>query len=197
MYSPFVPMKNIIIISGPAGSGKDVIIEELKHILPVERIITTTTRTKRPGEEEGNPYSFLSREAFETGIREDLFIEHSINENNERYGVTRQELERVAALKEKIGLLRVDWKGVVTVKKLFPEIPALLITAPLPILEARLRKRDSGKDEQYFEERMNYTREWFTHLDIYDYVIENEEGKLKDTVEKVRRIIEENTNLDS
>ncbi|MFZ3032336.1 MAG: hypothetical protein WA082_04870, partial [Candidatus Moraniibacteriota bacterium] len=170
-------MKNVFIISGAAGSGKDSVIDGLQSILPLERIITSTTREKRPLESEGNPYYFLSREDFEQKIQDGEFIEHSVNENGGQYGVTKSELERITN-KNSIAVWRVDWKGVVNIKKLYPEILAIYISAPLDVLEARLRSRDTGKDESYFQERMDYTREWLNHLDIYDYQVENEEGKL-------------------
>ncbi|MFZ3032060.1 MAG: hypothetical protein WA082_03420, partial [Candidatus Moraniibacteriota bacterium] len=60
----------------------------------------------------------------------------------------------------------------------------------------RLRSRDTGKDESYFQERMDYTREWLNHLDIYDYQVENEEGKLAQTIEQVAKIIKQHSSLD-
>lgn len=183
-------MKNIFIISGPAGSGKDSVIERLEKVLPVERIITTTSRTPRPGESEGQPYYFLSREAFEEEIAAGKFLEYSINENGGYYGVSKKEFERIQE-KGAIALWRVDWKGVINIKKLFPTIPAILISAPIEILEQRLRLRDADKDETYFQERMDYTREWLQHLNIYDYQVENKEGKLDETVAEVKAIIEE------
>ena len=181
-------MQNVFIISGAAGSGKDSVIDGLQQILPIERIITTTTREKRPSEKEGNPYYFISQNEFEQGIAAGNFVEYSTNENGGQYGVTKSELARIAAMR-KIAIWRVDWKGVVSIKKLYPEIQAIYISAPLDILEARLRSRDTEKDEQYFKERMDYTREWLKHLDIYDYQVENEEDKLEQTIEKVCQII--------
>ncbi len=183
-------MKNIFIISGAAGSGKDSIIEKLAEELPLQRIVTTTTRPMRPFEKEGDPYYFVSREAFEHFVANGEFIEHSINENGGLYGVTKTELSRVTKLSG-VAIVRVDWKGVVSIKKMFPEIPAIYIAAPIEVLEKRLRARDIGKDERYFEERMAYTREWLNHLDIYDYQVENEEGKLDEAVAKVKAIIEQ------
>ncbi|MFZ1626713.1 MAG: hypothetical protein WAT81_02825 [Candidatus Moraniibacteriota bacterium] len=182
-------MKNVFIISGAAGSGKDSLIEKLGGKLPLERIVTTTARPMRPSEEEGKPYYFITRDEFERKITAGDFVEHSVNENGGLYGVTKAELERVAD-RNGIAIIRVDWKGVVSIKKLFPTIPAIYISAPIKILEARLRARDKGKDEKYFQERMDYTREWLKHLDIYDYQVENEEGKLDQAVERVRAIIE-------
>jgi guanylate kinase len=188
-------MKNVFIISGAAGSGKDSVIDGLQSILPIERIVTTTTREMRPFESEGHPYYFLSVESFKHGLENGEFIEHSINENGGLYGVTKSELERITH-KNKIALWRVDWKGVINIKKLYPEIKALYIAAPIEILEARLRSRDTDKDEAYFQERMAYTREWLQHLDIYDYQVNNEEGKLAQTIKQVAEIIKQHSSLD-
>ncbi len=183
-----INLSNVFIVSGAAGSGKDSVIDGLQTHLPIERVVTTTSRFMRPFESEGHPYYFISREEFEKGIARNEFIEHSINENGELYGVTRTELERVGRL-QAIGIWRVDWKGVISIKKLYPNILSIYISAPLAVLEKRLRARDIGKEEFYFEERMAYTREWLNHLDIYDYIVENEEGKLAQTVEAVATII--------
>ncbi|MBP9728448.1 MAG: hypothetical protein KBD27_03670 [Candidatus Moranbacteria bacterium] len=185
-------MENVFIISGAAGSGKDSVIDGLKSFFPLERIITSTTREMRFFETEGNPYYFISREAFEKGISAGDFVEYSTNENGGLYGVTKSELKRITE-KNHLAILRVDWKGVVAIKKIYPEIPAIYIGAPLDILERRLRARDAGKSEVYFQERMDYTREWQKHLDIYDYRIENEENKLEQTIEQVAAIIKKHS----
>jgi len=186
-------MKNVFIISGPAGSGKDAVIDGLCKLLPLTRVITTTTRAPRRGETEGHPYYFISRQEFEQAIAEKKFTEYSINENDERYGVTSEELDRIAH-SENIGIWKVDWKGVVSAKKLFPGIIALFINAPLDVLESRLRKRDASKaNDDYFRERMEYTREWLKHTDIYDSIIENEQGKLDEAIQKIFAIIKERT----
>ena len=181
--------KNIFIISGPAGSGKDTIIEHLETSLPLERIITTTTREARPGESEGHPYYFISQAAFEQGIQNDDFAEYSTNENGVLYGVSKAELRRIAELEHRVGIWEIHFKGVKKKKKLFPAIQAIFISAPLTVLEERLRSRDSLKDERYFAERMAYTREWLKHTDIYDYVVENEQDKLDQAIEDVKTII--------
>ncbi len=36
---------------------------------------------------------------------------------------------------------------------------------------------------------MHYTVEWLKHQDIYDYIVENEEGKLAEAVTKVRDLL--------
>ena len=53
----------IIALIGEAGSGKDTILKEtLRHDSSLHKIINSTTREPREGEEEGINYFFLSLE---------------------------------------------------------------------------------------------------------------------------------------
>lgn len=182
----------LFIISGPSGSGQDSVIEGLAKILPIERVVTTTTRPKRSGEFDGHPYHFISQEAFEKGLKEGAFLEHARHYGGEYYGVTKTEVERVRASRN-IGIWKVDWQGVANIKKIFPDIRAILITAPLNILEARLRHRDPTRSETSLKERMDYSREYLNHADLYDFIVENQDGKLEETIQKVFQKIVANT----
>jgi guanylate kinase len=178
----------LFIISGPSGSGQDSVIEGLAKLMPIERVVTTTTRPLRTGESEGLPYHFISQEAFEKGLQEGAFLEHARHYGGEYYGVTREEIERVRNSR-KIGIWKVDWQGVANIKEIFPETTAILITAPLDVLEARLRLRDPNRSETSLHERMVYSKEYLSHVDLYDFVIENKDGKLDEAVQKVFRIL--------
>ena len=88
------------------------------------------------------------------------------------------------------GLLKKNYKGVMSVKKEFPEVVAILLMAEsLKELERRIRERDDVTEE-YIKERMAYTREWLKHLDIYDYRVLNKRGQLDKAVEEVENIIQ-------
>jgi len=150
--------------------------------------MTSTTRQKREGEHDGNPYYFVNQAHFERDIRTGKFLEHAKTYNNQYYGVTHEEIKRVAN-SGKIGIWKMDWRGVETAKKISPNIVAILITAPISLLEARIRRRDNPS-ETFVRERMEYTQEFFRHTDIYDYRVENEEGRLDEAVERVKTIIE-------
>lgn len=179
---------NIFIISGPSGAGEDSIIEKLAHSFPIERIVTTTTRQMRDGELQGDPYYFISREEFETRLAKGFFAEHAQQYNGNLYGVSKAELDRVKR-SGKIGIWKIEYKGVITVKKQYPEIVAIFINAEsLDVLEKRIRRRDNASDE-FIRERMEYTREWLKHLDVYDYQITNREGKLTEAVAEVADIV--------
>lgn len=179
--------RSLFIISGPSGSGQDSVIEGLAKVFPLERVITSTTRKPREGESEGKPYYFLPHDVFKRKISEGKFIEWAQEYNDELYGVTKEELERVAA-SGAIGIWKIEWKGVATAKRLFPGIVAILISAPLESIETRLRKRDDPTEE-YLAQRMAYTREWMNHTDIYDHTIENADGELEKAVSETAEII--------
>lgn len=182
----------IFIISGPSGAGEDSIIESLRKYFPIERVITTTTRQMRTGESQGDPYYFISREEFIKRRDNNEFVEWAEQYNGNLYGVTEEEIERIKSASRrtgKVGIWKIDWKGVITAKKLYPEIPTIFITvSDLKILEDRIRRR-GGISEKYIKERMKYTKEWMKHKDIYDYKVFNEEGKLDETIAQTAEII--------
>ena len=183
---------NIFILSGPSGAGEDSIINGLEKHFSIERIITTTTRDMRPGESQGNPYWFITHEEFLTRREAGEFVEWAEQYNGKLYGVTKEEIERVKN-SGKIGTWKIEWKGVVSAKKLFPEIPAIFITVPdLETLERRIRHRDNVSEE-YIKERMEYTKEWMKQADIYDYTIVNADGKLDEAINQAKNIIEKYT----
>lgn len=182
-------MSNIFIISGPSGAGEDSVIEGLKKILPTEKITTSTTRKIRPGEIHGVNYYFISEEEFKEKIKNDELAEWAQEYNANFYGVTKEELARVEN-SGKIGLWKIEYKGVMTAKTKFPEIKSIYIAPPsLEILRQRIVRRDPTVSEEYLKERMDYTREWMKHEDIYDYKVVNEEGRLEETIQKVAEII--------
>lgn len=67
----------ILVISGPAGSGKSTLCDHLTSTFPdrVERFVTSTTRPPRPGERDGVDYHFLTPKAFSDGIGQGRFYE--------------------------------------------------------------------------------------------------------------------------
>jgi guanylate kinase len=181
---------NLFIISGPSGVGKGAVIENLKKILPFERVITTSTRSMRPNESQMNPYYFISETEFLKMAKSNKFFEYAKEYNNNYYGVTLEEINRVKN-NFNLGIWEIEYKGVITAKKLMPDIIAILINAPLNILEKRIRNRNQVSDE-FVKERTAYTKEWLKHKDIYDYEVVNEDGKLADAVQKIADIIKNN-----
>jgi guanylate kinase len=185
--------RSLFIISGPSGAGEDSIIDALSKRLPLERVITTTTRKPRQGEIPGKSYYFISSDTFNTMVASDSFAEWAEEYNGNFYGVTHEELGRVST-SDSIGIWKIEWKGVLSAKRLFPGIIAMLISAPLESIHDRLLKRGDLSEEQ-IRERAAYTVEWMNHTDIYDYIIENRDGELEKAVNQAEIIIKEHAGL--
>src|SRR3978361_557957 len=81
------------VIHGPSGGGKGTLIRALRERLPeLELSVSATTRTPRPGEQDGVHYHFLTRDQFDSGVEADDFVEHADYSGN-RYGTLRSELD--------------------------------------------------------------------------------------------------------
>jgi len=182
---------NIFIISGPSAAGEDSIIEGLKKIIDFEKIITTTSRSMRSFESQGSPYYFVSQEKFEEMIKENKFFEHAIEDNNNYYGGTYEELERVKKSNKPV-IWKVDFQGVIAGKKLIPESKSILIYIPKKLIIKRLKKRDNASAD-YIKGRLEHSRGWYENEKIFDYKVYNKEGKLNETIKKVAEIIKNNT----
>jgi guanylate kinase len=190
MEKPKIKKTIFFIISGPSGTGEDSVIEGLKNKINFERVITTVTRLERRGESEGHPYHFVTVEKFKEMIKKNQFFEWARVYGDYR-GATKKEIKRLAR-KKVLALWKVDFQGVEAIKKIMPEVLAILILPPsLKILEQRLIRR--GQDNlDIIKKRLPFTKKWLRHQACYDYVVINKESKLKETIEKVFGILIQN-----
>ena len=181
-----VSFKNIFVIYGPSGSGQDSVIEGVQKLIAVERVITTVTRPMRQAESQGHPYYFISRDQFEKKIEQKELLEYLQKFDGVYYGVTTEEVERVAK-SGKIGIWKVDFAGARDLKTRFPELTVICINAPLAQIEERIRRRDNPTEE-YIQTRLAHIREWLPKS-IYDYQIENQDGKLDEAIAQATALI--------
>ena len=187
--------KKIIIISGPSGSGEDSVIEGLSGLCVLDRVITTTTRSLRPGESQGKPYYFVSHEQFHEAIERGDFFEYTEQDLGNYYGVTRQEMDRVMASAH-IAIWKIDYQGVISAKDMLGDrMVSIFISAPLDVIEQRIRKRNVVTEE-FVAARLSHAKGWFEHKAIFDYEVENKEGKLAETIAAVHAIITKELMLD-
>jgi guanylate kinase len=80
----------LITLTAPTCSGKTHLLNALAE-LGCKRVVSTTTRNPRPGEECGIDYHFISRLESETLEAEGAFAE-LVTYNGVRYGVTNSEM---------------------------------------------------------------------------------------------------------
>jgi guanylate kinase len=144
----------------------------------------------RPGESDGHPYHFIDQAQFAQLKEGGMFVEYAQAYNDEWYGVQQADLER-AIHSDKIVLWEVDFKGIRNIKRLYPEIKSFYISVPEEVFRRRLIERGDNPSPDYLESRIQYVREWAGQKDLYDYIIENEDGHLDQAVATIQAIIEE------
>lgn len=66
----------LLILIGKSGSGKDAVMHKLTEEQGFERIVSTTTRPMRVGEQEGVNYNYISKEQFLAGIERGDYLEY-------------------------------------------------------------------------------------------------------------------------
>jgi guanylate kinase len=178
----------LIVLSGPSGAGKDAVRDLLMEWqLPFHFVVTATNRPPRPGEQQGVDYHFLSDEEFDRLEAEDGFIEHAIV-YGQRKGVPRSEIDDELAAGKDV-LARVDVQGAATLKHLVPG--ALLIFIAPPSTEEGERRLDERATESPEERRLRVetAKSEMAEASSFDYIVENETGKLAETARRVVEII--------
>lgn len=182
-------MGKLFVITGPSGAGKDSVIQQSRELgQDFETIITTSTREMRPGEAEGAPYHFISREAFEESIEKGDFLEWAEVYGN-LYGSTKAEVEDALKASDVV-VLKIDPQGARTIKKSMPEVVTIFVMPPsFDYLEKRLVGRGTDSDET-IRERLRVARREMEHMLDWDYLVVNEEGKLEQAAREVIEIID-------
>lgn len=73
-----------LVICGPSGSGKSTLLKKLFKEFPhtFGFSVSHTTRSPRPGEENGVHYHFVTVEAMKAAIDNDEFIETAVFSGN-------------------------------------------------------------------------------------------------------------------
>jgi guanylate kinase len=179
----------LVVISGPSGVGKDSVLQRMKEQgLPFHFVVTATTRPRRPEEEEGVDYIFVSREDFAEMIDKDELMEWAIVYGDYK-GIPKAQV-RKALDSGKDVLMRVDVQGAATVRKISPEaILIFLTTTNEEELVQRLEKRKTDEAED-LKLRIATAIQEFKRINEFDYIVVNRENELDQTVDTVRAIIE-------
>ncbi|ANY90680.1 MULTISPECIES: guanylate kinase [Pseudomonas] len=184
----------LYIVSAPSGAGKTSLVTALIQDDPrISVSVSHTTRNKRPGEEHGVNYHFVSHDEFKALIERNDFLEHAEVFGN-FYGTSRSALQQALDQGQDL-ILEIDWQGAQQVRKLMPEALSVFI---LPPSQQALRQRldNRGQDsEEIIEGRMKEAVSEMVHYDEYDYVIINDD--FADALEDLKAVFRANRNEDS
>jgi len=166
---------NILVISGPSGSGKSSLMKELlKDIKDSYFSISSTTRPIREGEQDGVNYHFISKAEFEQDIDAGFFLEWAKVHDN-YYGTSLKPI-----LKElhegKLVICDIDVQGHKIAREKFGNlITSVFITTPdQKSLKERLLNRGTDSSDVIEKRLLNAVSE-MTRMREYDYLLVNDD----------------------
>ena len=168
----------LLVLAGPAGSGKTTLCERMVAEVPgFERVVTTTTRAPRPGEVNGVSYHFFSPEEFDAKVATGAFLEWAWVHKKNRYGTLASSvLDPLAAGRSLI--INVDVQGVENFRNAAAGNPLLakrmgtvFINFAIPELRVRLGGR--GESEAEIAHRMETAERELKEIGKFDFVVES------------------------
>src|SRR5215208_4159672 len=137
----------LIVLCGPSGVGKSTISRKLSQTMGITYTVSATTRPKRPGDDAGKKYEFLTKEEFFKRLDHDEFLEYA-EVYGEYYGTPKASVLADLAQGKDV-LLEIDVQGALQVRYHYPDSLLIFILPPdEPTLLQRLRDRgrDSAED---------------------------------------------------
>lgn len=137
----------LFVISGASGVGKSTVLSKVMEQRKDLRFsVSATTRSPRPGEQDGVNYYFITKEQFKAMIDRDEFIEYDAHMDN-YYGTPTGQLEEKLALGDVI--LDIEPVGAFNVRRVRPDATLIFVAPPsMEELERRLRGRGDTGEEQ-------------------------------------------------
>lgn len=186
----------IFVISGPAAVGKTTVSKLIMKEFPqLQKSMTYTTREERKGQAEDKIMKYISKNAFLTKIKKDHFIEWA-NVHDNYYGTDKKYL--IKKLKNGPVIMNIDVQGGLQIKQQFPETVLIFIKPEsFNQLKTRLLKRmHANFDKKDFNIRLTNVKNELKLGKKYDFKIINKEKQIKQTVEKVSKIISKQLTID-
>jgi|TARA_B100000446_G_scaffold184679_1_gene207210 guanylate kinase len=164
----------LYIVSAPSGAGKTSLVAALVEKVPRLRIsVSHTTRTMRPGEEDGVNYHFTDRDSFVRQVEQGRFLEHAEVFGN-LYGTSADWVKQTLNGGEDV-ILEIDWQGATQIRKQLPDAVSIFILPPsLDILAQRLRGRETD-DDAVIQRRLDGAQDEMSHFAEFDYLIVNDD----------------------
>jgi guanylate kinase len=182
----------IIIIAGPTGSGESAVTKAALRVVPrTERVVTTTTRKKRPYEKNGIDYFFVSPKYFKKMITAGEFLEYiKVPNRDVQYGTVKKQVEN--KLNAGINLVgNFELQGLRSYREAFPGRILGIFIRPdsLSVLKKRFVRRDPTITEREINKRLVNARREMKEAKYYDHIVLNPDGRIDFAVKQVIRLM--------
>lgn len=163
----------LIVYSGPSGVGKGTLLRPLIAEHPdIVLSVSATTRSPRPGEQDGVDYHFVTREQFEAFIADGEMLEYA-EYNGNYYGTPRRFVSEQLDLGRNV-VLEIEVKGAMQVKRACPTAVLVFVMPPsYAELRERLESRHTESAEQ-IQKRLEAAVGEIRRLYEYDFVVIND-----------------------
>jgi guanylate kinase len=172
----------LLVIAGPAGSGKSTLCDRLVHERPeFSRVVTTTTRAPRAGEIDGVHYRFFSPAEFRRRIENGEFLEWAQvhgNHEDRLYGTLKSSVLEPLAQGRSL-IMSIDVQGVDTLRRvaltderLKTAMATIFILVDRDRLVSRMRARAMDHEDE-IARRMATAEAELREAAKFDYVIES------------------------
>ena len=178
---------SLIVISGPAGSGKGTIVKYLLQDPAYAVSISTTSRAPRGDDIPGVTYNFVTSDEFKDMISRGELAEFAEYVGN-FYGTPVKTVSEMLKSGKHV-ILEIETQGALQIKSKFPEALLIWLSPPdYETLESRLRGRGTNTEED-IAKRLSAAKRELQFLPYYDYIVVNEAGKAEECADKIRSIV--------
>jgi guanylate kinase len=140
----------LIVLCGPSGVGKSTISRKLAAAMKLKYIVSATTRPKRPNDDKGKIYDYITEEAFFKRLDHDEFLEYALVYDN-FYGTPKHPTLDDLNNGEDV-LLELDVQGAFQIRFQYPQALMIFIMPP-DVQSLRKRLKDRGRDSEEDMER--------------------------------------------
>ena len=179
----------LFVLVGPSAAGKNTLMRRVQaQFEDLHQLATMTTRSMRPGEQQGREHWFVSHPEFEALISQDALFEWQRVHQDDLYGMPRKTVdEAINAGRDLIA--DIDFLGAGKIQEAYAEHAVIIFVTPsrLEILADRLELRGKIAPEEVTN-RLERARFEMTFAPRCHYLVINDE--IEPATEQLAQIVQ-------